>query len=512
MVVQELITLLGFKTDEAGLRAAEMKAQAVVNRVGAIGSTMSRTLTRSIVGIGAGLASIPFISTVLEPMTREAEQAAIALALLEKRIETTGGAIGYTAKELQSFAGSIAESTLFDDDQIIGQVTNRLLMFGKIGAGVFNRAQQAIVDLAAESGDLQGAAIALGKSLNEPGEQLRILKNYGIDFTDAEVDMLKALAETNQHARAQSYILDRLEKSIGGNAKRVAEASGGAAMLRKELAEMSEVIGQELMPYLKALSLAIGGAARWFRALDDTTRKWIIGIAMALAITGPLMMAFKAISSALIAMRAAWIAVGIAGMVANIKMFALPLLIAGAIALLVVGINELWTAINGGDSIIGRVFGMFKNLVSGALTTAFKTLDDIIDNVYLNLAKIGPMLEYVFTGKFAKGIKFSDFMGDFETRFIQDQQSRGNMLPTPSASMAAISDRIASGGSLAQQYQLPVSSVGKSVKVDATINMQVPQGTPPEQIMAVDKAARRAAEEVFNDKIFQTYRANPRVE
>jgi hypothetical protein len=73
-----------------------------------------------------------------------------------------------------------------------------------------------------------GAAIQLGKALNDPTQGVSALSRVGVSFTDVQKDMIKKLQESGDMMGAQRIILGELEKQFGGTAEAVGKTLPGA--------------------------------------------------------------------------------------------------------------------------------------------------------------------------------------------------------------------------------------------------------------------------------------------
>ena len=168
-------------------------------------------------------------------------------AQLEARLKSTAGAAGMTKQALDDLAAAQARKTTFDDEAI-KSAESMLLTFTKIHADVFPRAIDAITDMATAMGtDLEGASVQVGKALNSPIEGVSALTRVGVQFTDAQKDMIETLVETGRQAEAQAIILAELETQFGGAAEAARDTLGGALVaLKNTLMDLTEGSGGSL--------------------------------------------------------------------------------------------------------------------------------------------------------------------------------------------------------------------------------------------------------------------------
>lgn len=196
------------------------KAEKAVGKL----STASKEFGSVIGGLAAALAGGVFFQAVIRN-TIESES---ALAQLNATIKSTGGAAGLSSDQVVAMAQGLQKVTTFGDDAIIS-MASQLLTFDKIGGESVPRATEAILDLATKmNGDLKGAALQVGKALNDPVQGINALTRSGVSFSEAQKDVIKSLVETGDVAGAQAVILSTLEGQMGGSARAARETFGGA--------------------------------------------------------------------------------------------------------------------------------------------------------------------------------------------------------------------------------------------------------------------------------------------
>lgn len=245
-----IIKLIG---QDAGLRAQTQQAvtnlQQVSTQSGAA-TRASNALSSSLKGLalaGAAAFSVDAIFQFGKASVNAYEESVRAQAKVAQAIKTTGGVAGQSLKELTAIAAEFQASTLFEDDAILNGVTAQLLTFTNIAGENFKRAQAAALDLATVlDGDLQGAAIQLGKALNDPTQGLSALSRSGISFSEQQKATIKDLADTNRLAEAQALILNELARQYGGQAEAAAKASNGVIQFKNSLGDTMEVVGEAI--------------------------------------------------------------------------------------------------------------------------------------------------------------------------------------------------------------------------------------------------------------------------
>ena len=197
----------------------EGMGEQVKKQGGLLDSTFTKTFNR-IGGAFAGLFAFDQISAFTQDLIQGAGEAYKAQAKVEQAVKQTGMAAGFTANELMKMAESLQSATIFEDDTILNDVTAQLLTFTNITGENFKKAQVAIMDVATLlDGDLKGAAIQVGKALNDPTTALSALTRSGIQFSAEQKTMIDDLIKQNRLYDAQSLILAEINRQYGGQAE-----------------------------------------------------------------------------------------------------------------------------------------------------------------------------------------------------------------------------------------------------------------------------------------------------
>ena len=342
-----------------------------------------RNLAKGFAGAAVAAVGIAGIGNLFRNVAREAETLETSMLKIGAVIKATGGTAGRTGDQLLSFARALALSTLESTEGIL-EAQQRLLTFRKISGDVFDRTIVASTDLAAAMGtSLSGAAVMLGRALEDPVTGLTALTRTGTVFTDKQKDMVKQLVETGKLQDAQRLILKELEAQYGGTA--VAAASGYAGAL--------DTLGQRQQEFLLAindtlkvteiLSAAVSGLANVFESLTRNIGRVIsyiaaTGLAAMFAFRGAIIGAAAAITRllipSLVGLRAAIIRTGI--------------------GVLVIGLGELLYQ-------LGRAAGGIKDFVKsmGGIRKSFVAIGqvatEIVGRISYGFRLVGELLDGV---------------------------------------------------------------------------------------------------------------------
>lgn len=380
----------GLDTSTKQFRAAQKQFQKIGQSMADVGKNLTLGVTLPMIALGA-------------QAVKGAKDQAQAVAQVEAALKSMGDVSGKTSAELAKTADALEMKSLFDADVILTKVTANLLTFGNVAGKVFDRAQQAAIDMAQRMGsDPQSAAIMLGKALNDPIKGITALTRVGVQFTASQKAQIKAFQETGQTAKAQGIILAEVERQFAG----AAEAAANTEPLRKaEVAwnQAMDKIGEAILPLIPKVSAVIERLAAAFANLSPEAQNAALVIAAVATAAGPVIFivgnlvklaaplaaAFSTISAAAAASGAA--AGGASAGFAALAAAAAPW-IAGAAAIAAAGyaiyqnwdkiapvLNEVWEAISSAlgpplQKIISTVSAMFTELWSGPLGEWLRTV------------------------------------------------------------------------------------------------------------------------------------------
>jgi len=131
-----------------------------------------------------------------------------------------------------------------------------LFTFTSIAKDAFPGATKAVIDMATamnggatpSAEQLRNTAIQVGKALQDPATGMMNLRREGVNFSKAQVDMVKQWEATGQSAKAQQFIIGELSKEFGGSASAAATTfSGKMEMLKNHFID----IGVDAVPKIE---------------------------------------------------------------------------------------------------------------------------------------------------------------------------------------------------------------------------------------------------------------------
>jgi hypothetical protein len=232
----------------------ETGAKAVESALDALGKSATeatgdlKKMDGMLGGLGstlAGLAASIGAAAIFQRIAAETAEAEFATAQLNAALKSTRGVSGQTVQALAEHASALQVLSVYDDDVIAGAQA-MLLTFTRISGDTFPKATEAVLNVAQAMGtDLKSAAIQVGKALNDPILGVSALARSGIQFSEAQREMIKQMVETNRLAEAQRIILAELETQFGGSAKAARDTFGGALQaLQNDIGNALTLTGQ----------------------------------------------------------------------------------------------------------------------------------------------------------------------------------------------------------------------------------------------------------------------------
>ena len=180
-----------------------------------------------------------------------AEAASTANARLDKVLSNMGHTSGVASKRVQDFARELGNATgimptTIKDAQGVLATFEGVAKTADVAGGSFDRATAAAADMSATLGmDVSGAAMMLGKALNDPVQGVSALRRAGVQLTEQQAEQVKAFTAAGDAAAAQDIILKEVEKQVGGAAVATANASD---KMKVAFANLKERVGTAALP------------------------------------------------------------------------------------------------------------------------------------------------------------------------------------------------------------------------------------------------------------------------
>jgi hypothetical protein len=252
--IKDLLVKLGLDTRDFddGIDKAGRSVSGLGRSVQALGMLGAGILAS---GFTAATAGAILLGRELITDVKAAAEAQLVQAQLEAVLLSTGAAAGITAEDVNKLADSLSQLTAFDDEDIVS-AQSLLLTFPEITSELFPSATETILDMSTALGqDLSSSAIQLGKALQDPILGVTALRRVGVNFNEAQTDIIKNLVETGRLEEAQAMILKELQVEFGGSARAAGETfAGQLVILQTKLGNIRESVGAELIPVLLRLA------------------------------------------------------------------------------------------------------------------------------------------------------------------------------------------------------------------------------------------------------------------
>lgn len=200
-------------------------------------------------------------------------------------LKSTGNAANVTAKQVESLSAALMEKSGVDDE-VIQSGANLLLTFKNIRNGVeedekfFDQATKAALDLSVALGkDMPSAALMVGKALNDPIRGLTALGRAGVQFTDAQKDMIKEMVKNGEIMDAQEVILAELESQVGGSAEAFGKTlPGQLAIARESFTNLAAELMTSLLPAFNSVAAGLSGLFGFLTRHKTLTKNLVIGL------------------------------------------------------------------------------------------------------------------------------------------------------------------------------------------------------------------------------------------
>jgi hypothetical protein len=259
---------IDFATLQVKINATGAKeTESEIASLGRTGSSVGQTL----VAAGKAIAA----AWILREVIKSSADAQYSFAQLQAAVKSTAGVAGYSAEELRKYAEGLQETSVYGHEAV-ESAQAILLTFTNIGHDALPRATQAVVDLAARmGGDLRGAALQVGKALQDPAVGLTMLRRSGIMFTDSQTEVIKRLYDTGKAAEAQAMTLDLLEQKVGGAAEASRNTLGGALeYLKNTFSDTMEVSAQGTTRFVDAI-VALADALKKLREVAEAVAPFL---------------------------------------------------------------------------------------------------------------------------------------------------------------------------------------------------------------------------------------------
>ena len=223
-----------------------------------LASKKLKNVMKNLIGLGVGYLSVRMLTSAVKGSVQAFNVQEAASKKLSQALIATGHAAGFTAAELEKYAGSLQDSTTYGDEAI-AEMMSILATFKNVQGPAFKTGTELILDMStALNQDLKSSAIQLGKALNDPITGISALRRVGIQLTAEQEKQIKSFMAVNDLAAAQGIILGEVAGQFGGQAAAAAQTFGGQLkQLSNAFGDAREQIGK-MITQIPGLSAAMG--------------------------------------------------------------------------------------------------------------------------------------------------------------------------------------------------------------------------------------------------------------
>ena len=473
MVLRELVTRLGFQFNDAEYKKAEAgfkKLQNAGEKLSGIGKQMSLFVTTPLLAFaGAAVMAADKADSEAEKLVDRFKEAGDeALKASDKIVEAYGFSNSEARKFVATTGGILKALDLSDKKALDYSKTIIDLGVNLASYNGIDNAQAIDALTSALAGRVQGLRqLGIIIDQTEVAERVLTMTQNGARFTsDRQAESMAILALMTEKASfaADSYNLRM--KGLGETKNRIIG----------RLTNLAERFGKLLLPTIEKILLAFERFIERLSKADDRLLKIIAVIGVLVAAIGPLLIIggtlITMFSTVSIAAAAAGVSLG-AFLAPILLIIGKGLLLAAAIALVVIAIEDFFSFLQGGESYFGDLVKWLSNSadaftkwINEAIKPAVAWIDNLASKVRSFFGGVGKIM-----GSGASAV--SDF--------FKPMSSFGNTV-TPSA--------VSSGGGSSSQQTNNID-----VKVDA-------RGMNPDQAaQAVQRGVQSATSNVYRAAI-----------
>ena len=510
--LRDLFVRLGFEVDDSQLDAVDRSIQNVTRSAKHL-SVFMLAGSAAIAGVVREGAKLEQVEVAFETMLGSAEKSKEILDDLFQFARTTPFTIpGILDGSKRLLAMGIEADRLIDTMTILGNITagvgtekmpQLILAFGQVKAATKLRGQElrqfteAGVPLLAELSKVSGKTVGEMQALVSKGE---------VSFEDVR----KALENLTTGSGRFANLMEKQSKTFFGILSNIQDfvillAQGiGKELLPQAKAIANqflvlletnrELIKTRLVKFFKEIGKVIGRLLKIAFQLGDSilfVANAFGGLEKVIKTVVFAMLAFTAVSilsalgnMALLVLDVAkgFKAVGLAARIATAPALLMPILIGAGLVALGLIIEDIISFFQGKDSITGLILDTFANKFPIAFAVAKMALDDIIE-----------------------GFKFwFDIAKTTINGIIGMLTSLGNAILSPLDSLSKLGKFLGFGG-VALQGNSPAAapvnnSSQQSIRVNAPIQVNVPAGTPAEEVgSAVQKGVESGLDRILRE-------------
>lgn len=567
--VRELTALFNFKVDTSGIKKFDNAILAAKKNVNNLMGNIERG-AQQVRNFGFGLSAFvtaPLVAAGVAAirMTSSLEQSFIAfevfLGSAEKAKELTTDLLKFALQTPFTILGvqETASQLLavgIEQDKVI-QTMEALGNAARGNSGVFKRLVQNFGQVKTQARltglDMKQFLQAsvpltgiLAKSLGVAENAIRgMIRARLISFEDVE----KAFFDASKEGGKFAGLMKKQAKTLTGLFARVAE------VIQLFGATLGDAIDEafNLRQNIPRLVRVVQFLTIRFKNLNKTVRRIIVIIISLVAALGPFLLVLGLVGQAVVGVAASFVFLSAAAAIAGksvlalitiftIKFLLIAAAVAATVAVLFLFLDDLEAWVTGGESLLGEYLGSWVDFKDSFiqlwdnLLGFFKSVKDIFNgNIEAMIDKLkiftqalfGSFIE--FDKKVLKGFGLIDesdvkALDDFSEKgmakigkqfdFLKEKAQKAvDFIKNSNLSLLNILFPVQSAFALAAQPPTLAASKTpgnqQNININSNISLQVPQGTPQEQVKLLDNTARKVVREELELAITNTINANP---
>ena len=382
--IGEVNTRFGLTGDELGDLSAQFVRFAAINDTDVVSSIDNIQKAMAAFNIPASEAY-----DVMDMLTKASQNSGLSIDSLLSTLssnQTTFQELGLTLEESIGFI-SMIETSGAEADAVLSGLKKAMIsaaMNGKPLNQTLGELQDSMVNAGS---DAEGMQIAIDTFGSKAGPAIyRAVKDGKLNLSDF------------------SGFLEGWEGSTTETFENTLDAPDKLTLVLNNLklvgSDLATMVLEELTPYIEDLAKAVEGAVTWFSALDDDTKKLILGILGVLLVAGPLLKMIQGIS-------------GIIGLIVSHPIIAVILGVVSALVYLYntsedfrFAVDLLWSTLQWVATWITNIFMdalekvrfMFQYLLPYALSV----VGDWFTGIWTTLQLIGATISNAFLGAWQK--------------------------------------------------------------------------------------------------------------
>jgi hypothetical protein len=224
------------------------------SKIGGMAGQGLRTAGRNLAVAGVGVTA--GIAVAVKAGISDLAELESAITSVDGAIKTVGLTGKVTGAQIAGWANEIERDiqAAFDDKEITSATTN-LLRYGRVAEENIRPAMVVMTDLAARTGDVEGASKQLAKALADPTKASGALRKAGFILTKEQQKQIDTMVKAGDVAGAQAAVLEALSGSTKGAAAAMNGPYADAMNTLNDVTEDSrKALAEGFLPVIQKVS------------------------------------------------------------------------------------------------------------------------------------------------------------------------------------------------------------------------------------------------------------------